>query len=122
MKRYRAQRIITLQAPHAGHVQLTPEQAFDRRYAIQAVDAAAGVYAVTGSFQFLAGEEFGYAGELPMALASEVRPVSVETGVDLGDRLSAGLDPATVNAKLTGGGLVGTLLGKKAKAPKAAKP
>lgn len=121
MKRYRAQRIITLQPGHAARVQLTPAQAFDRRHAVRVVDDQAGVYEVTAAFQFLAGEEFGYDGELPHVLASQVVPVSAETSVDLDDRLAAGLNAEAVNAELTGSGLVGTLLGRKGKAGKTSK-
>lgn len=114
MKRYHALRIITLQPVHAARVQLTPAQAFDRRHAVRVVDGEAGVYEVTASFQFKAGEEFGYDGELPHVLASEVVPVSAETAA--GPAHKAPPPGAVLVRGFPGGGL---FTGRK---PKAAKP
>jgi len=64
MKRFKTLAPVTL---HAGIVQLSEDQAKGRDHKLEEVKP--GLYKITGPNQFKAGQEIGYDGEIPKALA-----------------------------------------------------
>lgn len=71
MKQYRTRQVITL---GGGVLALTPEQAKSRAAQVRST-ADEGCYEALVPVQFIAGEVFGYDGEMPPALADAVEVI-----------------------------------------------
>lgn len=100
----------------AGRVRLTPEQARHRLRQLRALGDE--LYEITGPVEFKQDEQFGYDGEVPKAMATELAPVSAETTAD---GSGGGSEPQTANTE-SAAGLVGTLLGKRPTKARTTKP
>jgi hypothetical protein len=70
MKTYRASKFVTLPS---GNVRLTKDQERRRSHAIEKVKGRE--FKIIAPIGFKAGEEFGYDGEIPKALASSIEAV-----------------------------------------------
>jgi len=69
VKRYRANTLITL--PSGSVVALNPKQAADRKGRIEPLQEK-GNYRLKEALQFKRGEAFGYEGDLPKTVVSEM--------------------------------------------------
>jgi fumarylacetoacetate (FAA) hydrolase family protein len=56
-----------------GVLTLSSSQASDRSHLLKKIDAKGNKYEVLGAVTFKKGEEFGYEGELPKSLASDLQ-------------------------------------------------
>jgi hypothetical protein len=65
-------KVIKLVTLHAGIVRLSDAQASSRAHKLEPVKGRKGCYLITAPNQFKAGEEFGYEGEIPKALADNL--------------------------------------------------
>lgn len=57
-----------------GTLKLSKEQAAAREHQLKPVPDSEGVYTLTGETHFIKGEVIGFDGEIPPALAQDVKP------------------------------------------------